>query len=147
MLRVVLPIAGAALLAACVNLEWRRGHGQVEPPREAFATLVPGEAGLEECLDELGAPSLVWEEPAGAALAWGWFEEETVGAGVSVPLGEAASASFDALDVDADMRGLVLLFDRDWTLRLVRRGRLRELASYARQRPTTPGLVVPAPGS
>ena len=143
MLRAALLLACAALPVACVSAEWHRAHGLVEPPREAFATLVPGQADLGDCLENLGAPLLVWEEPAGAALAWGWYEEDTLAGGVSVPMGEAFSASFDARDVDANMRGLVLLFDNEWTLRIVRRGRLRELATYAGQRPIPPDLVLP----
>ncbi len=125
----------ALLLASCVSVEWRREHGFERPPSQALAALAPEEARLDECLELLGAPLLVWEEPHGAALAWGWLEGESWGGSVSLPLADVYSASFSGRDIDRDMRGLVLIFDRDWTLRLVRRGRLRELATYERRRP------------
>jgi hypothetical protein len=123
------------LLASCVSVEWRREHQLERPSNEVLLALAPDEMGLGECLELLGAPLFVWEQADGAALAWGWFEGEIWGGSVSVPVSELYSASLSGQDVDLDMKGLVLLFDRDWTLRIVRRGRLRELATYGRQPP------------
>ena len=135
------------LLASCVNVEWRRGHGFAAPAPEAFEALEPDRSQLGKCLELLGAPLLVWQEPGGAALAWGWYEEGTLGGGLSVPVAEAFSASFDARDIDADMRGLMLFFDEGWTLRIVRRGPLRELATYGRQLTLPPDLLEEEQGS
>jgi hypothetical protein len=124
----------ALVLTSCVNVRWQREH-QFEAPAPEVLAAITTEAPLADCLARLGAPLLVWEEPGGAALAWGWFEGRTWGGGVSVPVTSFYSASFNASDIDRNLQGLVLIFDHDWSVRIVRRGQLRELASYRRRDP------------
>jgi hypothetical protein len=124
------------LLCGCINVQWQRDHRFEQPERQAYLSLEPGVHDLDDCLERFGAPLLAWEEPGGAALAWGWFEGDERGFGVSLPVSDSYSASFRGSALTGDMKGLVLLFDESWNVRLVRRGRLRELLTYAKKRPT-----------
>jgi hypothetical protein len=123
------------LLTSCVRADWRREHAFDALGDDALSALAPDESTLEECLDLLGAPLMSWEVSEGAALAWGWRKSQRIGGTVTVPLTDFYSPSFTGRFITADMRGAVLIFDETWTLRLVRRGRLLEVANYGRQRP------------
>ena len=132
---------GLALLSAglsgCVSIDWRRTQRHQRVEREVLRELRPGRDDLASCLDRLGAPLFVFEEPEGVALAWGWYESDTWGLGVSIPVAKSASASVDVLDEDSRLKGVVLFFDRDWVLRFARRGKLAEVARRA------PSLTAP----
>ncbi|MCB9913884.1 MAG: hypothetical protein H6828_01900 [Planctomycetes bacterium] len=137
------PLRSAAVLAlvlgaaSCVQLSWERHdlHSEVAP--EDDAALVEGEATLASCLERLGAPVLAWEVGAQRfALAWGWDKQREYGVSISVPLADtSSSASFNYDDVASRLHGLVLVFDEGGTLRLKRRGYLRDLAPEGARRP------------
>ena len=67
-------------------------------------------------------------------LAYGWFHERALGLGVSVPVSEYGSVSFDYDQLDQRMRGVVLFFDQDWKLTDWRDGLLIDLTSTLRRR-------------
>ena len=142
-MRSLAAVLALGLGAGCVSVTWTRAS-RYEPPAAAdLETLAPGESDLGSCLQSLGAPLWVWEAPQGRhALAWGWLEDEDLGARVSVPVVRFVSASFSFDRIDARMRGLVLFFDDDWSLVATRSGLLRDLTSEsARRRP------IAAPGA
>ena len=130
------------IAAGCVQLSWNRVTRHSPVPRDALARLSsdPGHpSDLGECLAALGAPLWVWEHEidgaSGAVLAWGWFDERSLGFSASVPITRGVSASFDYDDADARMRGVVLFFDRDWRLVVLRTGLLRDLTGEVRRPP------------
>ena len=92
---------------------------------------------MADCLAALGAPLYVWEYKGdGAALAWGWSDENRKGISVSVPVYEQASASLSYDDGREKLNGAMLLFDRGLVLEDVRKGRLRDLQrDLLRRRP------------
>ena len=126
-----------ALLPGCLNLTWRRDTRFSAPPKAALATLKAGESTLAECLERLGAPLYVWEYKGdGAALAWGGVDADEKYWSLSLPLQDQISASMSWGDLGAKLRGVVLLFDRDWRLEMVREGWLRDLRrQIGRRRP------------
>jgi hypothetical protein len=70
----------------------------------------------------------VWEHGDGAALGWAWRKRSEVGVHVSIPLSDqGGAASMDADKAQADTRGAVLFFDREWRLVERREGLLRDL--------------------
>jgi hypothetical protein len=135
-LRALVP-ASAFLLAGCVTFNFDRDLRNAPISDEELAGLHPGEARLEQCLAELGAPLYVWEYKVdGMALAYGWNKEKTWNVTVSVPVTQYYSASASYTDAAANLRGAVLLFDRDLKLEMVRRGFLRSLrAEIGQERP------------
>jgi hypothetical protein len=87
----------------------------------------------------LGAPLYVWEYRGdGVALAFGAKRGTNFGFGVSVPVTDYQSASFDYGEGDAQTRGWVLFFDAEWKLVAIREGRLRDLARGFRRQPPAP---------
>lgn len=144
----VLLLLLVPLLPGCLSCGWRRATSFSPPPRDAIAALVPGRSTLADCLELLGAPLHVWEHKGeGAALAWGWAESSGWGLSLSVPVYRQASASLSWDDLDARMNGLVLVFDEDWKLDLVREGYLRDLrAQLVRRRPAPAPVAEAGPG-
>jgi hypothetical protein len=132
-LLLLLPLA----LASCVSFSWSRDRRHEPLAKDAIQGLEPGRSTLAECLEALGAPLHVWEYKGdGAALAWGWNDEDRKGISLSIPVYEQASASLSYDDAREELRGAVLLFDRDLVLEQVRRGWLRDLESeLMRRRP------------
>lgn len=126
----LLALAAALLAGGCLQFQLERDN-QLRPVREEHvARLVPGESTLGECLDALGAPLFVRERQTyGAELAYGWFKQWDWGLTVSMPVTDQFSASFNYDEVDAKLRGVVLLFDEDWKLEVVRTGFLRDLVA------------------
>ena len=122
----LLGVLLAVSLAGCVSVDWTRAHRDDRIAWREVRALEPGVADLTRCLERLGAPLLVFEEPGGAALAWGWLEAEARGISVSVPISESVSASLDLRELDEQLEGIVLFFDGDWVLRFARRGKLVE---------------------
>lgn len=137
-------LAGLVLLApllllctSCITGSWQREHRYMRPPRGSISSLEPGVHDLAHCLDQLGAPLFVYETPGGFAVAYGWYKSRDLGGSVSVPLSEAANASFSMRGLDGRMQGLVLFFGPEAELLLLQRGPLRDLAVGAeRVRPT-----------
>jgi len=125
----------ALLHGGCVNVFYRH-ETRFEPPRRgALAELAPDRSDLDDCLTRLGAPLWVWEDRgSGAALAYGWLESGDWNVSVNLPVSNDASASLTWRQIDARMRGVVLFFDTEWTLRAVRKGYLRDLTARLRQR-------------
>jgi hypothetical protein len=122
----------SVLASGCLSLRWQRSTTDRPPESERLAALVPGVSDLDACLVELGAPNEVWELPGGgAALAWAWSRGRSLGASVSVPLAEHASASFDYDRADASREAHVAFFDRSFVLRELRQGRLADLRASA----------------
>lgn len=125
------------VLAGCVSVGWSRDRRHEPLPEGVIETLEPGRSTLAECLESLGAPLYVWEYRGdGAALAWGWNDEDRKGVSVSVPVYDQVSASLSYDDAREKLRGAVLLFDRDLVLEQVREGWLRDLQrDLLRRRP------------
>lgn len=118
------------LLGGCItgNLSSTRIH---HPP-EGLERVNVGD-DLARCLEVLGAPLHVREVGAGALLAWGWARDFGWRATVSVPIDrQSVSLTYGRSDIGLD--GLVLLFDDEWSLTSVRRGRLADEMRSAQQR-------------
>ena len=138
------------LLAGCVSFIWSRTRAYQPMPKGALVGLEIGRAHLDDCLERLGAPLYVWEyKRNGAALAWGHGNDDSKRIAVSIPIGRA-SPSVSYGDIDANLKGAVLLFDQDLVLEQVKEGYLRAIAREVRPaRPAAPledvGEEVPAP--
>ena len=131
--RLVLLLALAH--TSCVNVFYRHETRFEPPQRGALAELAVDHSDLSDCLTRLGAPLWVWEDRgSGAALAYGWLESGDWNVSLSLPLSNDASASLTYRQIDARMRGVVLFFDADWTLRAIRKGYLRDLTARLRER-------------
>ena len=123
----LLAVSLVPLASGCLSVTWRRDARFGEPPEGALASLRPGESDLGACLARLGAPLEVWEIPDGVALAYGWERERNLGVTLSVPIDRGLSASLNVAAERARLRGVVLFFDADDRLSLLRTGRLAEL--------------------
>lgn len=133
-------LAGALLLTpACLSVRASR-VSLFEPVDLAVVrALEDEEADLGRALEALGAPIDVWEYRVhGVALAYGSFSNREWGVRLEVPVSDAASASFDYRDATEGLYGVVLFFDPDGALELVREGYLGEL----RPRRPSPEVVL-----
>ncbi len=132
-----LAILAPLFLSGCITFVWSRERRFEPLAMGALEGLEVGRTTLSECLLRLGAPLYVWEYKGdGAALAWGWSDEDEKRVAVSIPLQERFSASFSYDSEIAKLRGAVLLFDRDLKLEQVREGWLRDLErGIGRRRP------------
>lgn len=128
-----LPLA----LASCVSFGWSRDLRHAPPAAGTIEALEVGRSTLADCLQALGAPLYVWEYKGdGAALAWGWADEQHKGVSVSIPLYQQTSASLSYDSGHEKLRGVVLLFDRDLVLEQLRKGWLRDFErDFGRRRP------------
>jgi hypothetical protein len=133
------PFLAAWLCAGCVQFSWSRESRHAPVPAEAVARLAPRTTELGDCLAAFGAPLWAWEHVEGgrpgAALAYGWSDERSLGLRVTVNVYRGVSASVDYDQVDQRMRGLVLFFDQDWRLTSWREGLLLDLTREARRPP------------
>jgi hypothetical protein len=143
--RVAGLIALVASAPACLQLRLEKTRFLRPVPRATTSALSPG-ASLAECVERLGAPFFVWEQPQGAvALGYAWQYSKSWGLGVSGTVTRNVNASFDFDDSSADTHGFALWFDSEWKLVRIEHGRLRDLsATPARLRPNYIGL---APGA
>lgn len=125
----VLPglILGVLLGASCISVVWERDRWHRPPEPAAVETLREGESELSACLEALGAPLHVWQVAGGYALSWAWYDAEELSYRIEAPLTHAFSASLDYSTIDRETHGLLLLFDEDDRLVLVREGFLRDL--------------------
>jgi len=123
MRRVVLLALTAALLPGCVRYIYRRERVNEPVPEEVMAGLVPG-TELAACLDELGAPVLVWHDPRGVWLAYIWVDQKTASISVSIPTGQifVPGPSLSYGETKRRGTGVTLCFDADLRLRFARRG-------------------------
>ena len=128
------PVLCALLCSSCIRWNWER-HRLGEPiVSEQHAALSAGTTELQACLDQLGAPLLVWEEPNDhVAMAWGWRDDGSWGLNMSVPLAEQFSASIDYGTADLELLGLVLVFDGERRLISKRQGALADLTQSLRR--------------
>jgi len=126
----------ASLSASCVQLRWEKSRLERPMPEARLNAVAPGDS-LGVCLQRLGAPHLVWEQPNGAiAIAYAWSYSSGWGFGVSTPITRAIDASYNFDTLAADTQGLALWFDADWNLVRTQRGYLHDLAKTpARARP------------
>jgi hypothetical protein len=139
-------LLGAALAAGCVSIRWS-GEARFEALHpEQIESLEPGRTELGECLEAFGSPLYVYEQPAGGfAIAYGWLDGRSTGASLSLPTTSPVDPSFQYDDRLADLRGVVLVFDRDCRLQIVEQGYLRELSPELRRRPAYDDSWYPAP--
>jgi len=128
MRRAALPVllAGlllAALLPGCVRYIYRRERVNDPVAEEHMEALVAGRE-LQSCLDLLGAPVRVWEDPRGIWLAYIWIDQKSPSISVSIPTGQliipGPSLSYGV--VKRRGQGVLLCFDNDLKLRFARRG-------------------------
>ena len=134
-LRLMALAALAASASSCLQLEYTRVVNLLEPARQGVDTLEVGTTSLSDCLARLGAPLGVYELPDGAALSYGWLRSKTWQAELIFPVADSRGR-ITFTDIDDQIRGVLLFFDAQWTLKEIRRGRLRELTSrIGRRRP------------
>jgi hypothetical protein len=133
-----LALAVLPLLSGCVSFTYER-HLTYEPVAlEAIGELEIGTSDIGDVLEHLGAPLYVWEGVNDAVVfAYGSSNQREVGFTISVPLLEQANASFNYDDVSEKLKGYVLVFEPDLTLKIVRAGLLGELGKTFKRRPDT----------
>lgn len=129
----VLLLALALTATSCVTGEYNRTRELIEPAALAFDALEPGSDTLTEALQNLGAPLHVWEIESGAALAWYWIDSSSWGLTLSVPASDAVDASFSYGEANDSIEGVVLFFDKAWTLTEKRRGNINAIAATLRR--------------
>lgn len=137
-LRVACTLAVlAATTTGCVRFSysWLSLYEPVEQARitELGQELAAGDVRLQQCLDELGAPVLVWETPRGMALAYGWQDAGSWTLHVGYTWQFVLRAQFDYTSASSSLEGLVLWFDDDFRLVTLERGRLSDLVPERRQ--------------
>lgn len=109
-------------------------------PIEPTATAPLGEAKaeLQTCLDALGAPNMVWESPRGLTLAYAWMDKSAWTFNVQVwgldPNIDGRTV-FRYSTADNEYDGVVLVFDDDLKLRIVRHGLLADITRDLQRRP------------
>lgn len=138
-------LISTALLAAtfgCASVSVGYARIRIHEPSEQGRIerleqrLAAGGVALQTCLDELGAPLLVWEAPRGLALAYGRRDEGSWHVKVSHSLRFATPpVQLDLSNTAADLDGVVLWFDDDLELTEIKRGKLRSLAREGTRRP------------
>jgi len=126
----------APLLASCVTGDYNQTRVYQPVSEEAVAALEVGRSGLEQALEDLGAPLQVIELGAGAALAWGWKEATDWNVTGSASIG-SVRGRLQFANAALEFPGVVLFFDGDWVLMAKERGFLSELLL----RPQLPRLV------
>ena len=130
-------LALAALGPGCVRLQYEREMIERLPPLARIEALVPGESGLADALQRLGAPLDVWEgKDGGPVLAYGELRTAEWAFSVSMELTRGGSASFSYDDVAARTQGVILIFGADLGLQLVRSGNLRDLRHESEHHPS-----------
>jgi hypothetical protein len=123
--------------AGCLSYRYERDLAFEPVVQTAVDSLTIESSDLGEALSKLGAPIYVWEGKDGSTLiAYGYQHERTFGFRVTAPLFRAANPYFDYGDAARRLRGYVLMFDRDFKLKLVRYGLLHDLGVPSRTRPS-----------
>jgi hypothetical protein len=138
--RILGSLALAGVLSACVSFVWSRERRFEPLPKGVIDGLEPGRTTFEECLQRLGAPLYVWEYKGdGAAIAWGASDKDSKQIAWTIPLETRVPPRFSYDDVDANLRGAVLFFDKNLVLESAKEGLLRDLQREAvRTRPALP---------
>lgn len=128
----------ALACAGCISLSWERAS-VARPTDESWRELEIGSADLTQVLAQLGAPLYVYEnEVHGLAVVWGRDVVQDKGINVSVPVSDNSSANFNYSQGEDGLLGVLMLFDADWHLSLVREGYLRDLTAGRDLRPSQP---------
>ena len=134
-------VATLLLLASCsISAHYDRDSREEPISVEQTSPLVPGRSELSACLQQLGAPTDVWEcREDCVAIAYGWQDQAGWGFSAGFVFRGGASASYRWDSVALDVPGVVLLFDESLKLTQLRRGKLIEIAKELRKpkRPTT----------
>jgi hypothetical protein len=128
---VALP---ALLCASCITLSWERNSSYRSPAGEAVTQLTVGKATLKDCLDALGAPLIVDEYGPGMVLYWGWSRQSGWNLSGRVPVSESASASLSYGEIDLNLNALMITFEADMRVEMLRYGRLADLLNIAARR-------------
>lgn len=135
--RVLCLLAVATATTGCVrfNYSWLNLHEPIEQTDidELREELAAGDVELQACLDELGAPVLVWKTPRGMAIAYGWQDEGSWTIHVGYSWWFVVRAQMDYTSASANLQGLVLWFDEEMRLVTLERGRLSDLVPTGRQ--------------
>jgi hypothetical protein len=141
-MRRLLGSCALALLAAapgCVrfNYRWLNLHEPIEQAQidRLSQALAAGEVELQACLDELGAPVLVWSAPRGIALAYGWQDKGAWTVHVGYTWQWVFRLQVDYSSAVSHLDGMVLWFDDDLRLVALERGHLRDLVQRHRPEP------------
>lgn len=133
-------VAGLCILVGtgCVSAEWNRST-QSEAVPVAWSELEIGTSDLSAAIERLGAPLYVYEyETHGLALVWGQNSSDENGFRLSVPVGDDGSASLQYGEGQSGLRGVLLLFDANWRLSVIREGSLQDLTAGRTLRPALP---------
>lgn len=134
----------ATLLAltcfGCVSGDWVRESADAPLSLASLSEVEVHSSSLQNVLDLFGAPLSVWEnDNTAVAVAYGWYESNAYAVKVSYQIIKGSSADIDYDQSDAQMNGVVFIFDETLTLRSWRAGRLADiLGESARVRPTLP---------
>ena len=102
---------------------------------ELSEQLSAGHADLATCLDELGAPVLVWQTDPGFAIAYGWRDQGAWTFHVGYTWQFILRAHVDYSSASLNLEGLVLWFDDDERLVALSRGQLSDLVQSRRIAP------------
>jgi len=119
-------LALTAVAGACVTGTYERDNLNEPRPDELVQPLLDGSASLQECLDALGAPNLVWPTEDEVAMAWAHTHERGWGVRVAYTI-ERVTASVRYNSALAKAQALALFFDDEWNLLYLRRGKLADL--------------------
>lgn len=124
-----LPLLAMTLaLGGCLSFNVVRFRENAPVAGERLDGLVPGRSRLEDALELLGAPQIIWPTLNGRlVMAYAWQDRIDWGLSLSYSLDwfAQASASWDA--EDSEIQGAVLIFSPDLELRSVEIGQLRSL--------------------
>ena len=116
---------GVLLVTGCIRYDYVRETRDEPVPEEKFEALTPG-MSLQVCLDRLGAPAFVWNDPRGVWLAYIWINQRGPRIAASIPLiafgAPGPSPSITYSTIQRRGHGITLCFDGDLNLRFARRG-------------------------
>lgn len=106
-----------AFCCSCASIDFADYRIDTAPEQQAVDAAVPGNADLESCLAQLGAPTSVAKSEDGRrfVLTWNWLEQSDWGFSVSLPVGDQ-SASFNWMDSEEETQYVRLFFDQNWQL-------------------------------
>lgn len=132
-------LTAALACSACVSVGYQRQLIERKPEPRALEQLAPGATDLADVLERLGAPLDVWEGAGGSpVLAYAGLKSAEWTFTVSVEVYQGQSATYSYSDASARTHGVILIFDRDLRLELVREGLLRDLRLASERRPAVP---------
>lgn len=124
--RLVGGVLTLCLLSGCVSGRYRRFSVNEPKAETSLQPLLERSAGLQECLDALGAPNFVWPTDVGTAMAYAHTFEKGWRLRVSAPV-KRVSGSVTYNSSLEKGQAVVLFFDDDWNLRFLRRGKLVDI--------------------